>query len=63
MKIVEKEPRVLVRTLDWRARTLEIELDGADRAELELDDAALAADWRNGKTRVQAPGAALWSPE
>ena len=63
VKIVEKEPRVLVRTLDWRTRTLEIELDGADRAELELDGAALAADWRDGRTRVQAPGAALWSPE
>ena len=63
VKIVEKEPRVLVRTLDWRTRTLEIELDGADRAELELDGAALATDWRDGRTRVQVPGAALWSPE
>ena len=66
VKLVEKEPKVFVRTLDWATRTLEVEIEGADadlRAEIVLDGAVVPAQWRGGKALVKASEAALWSPE
>jgi len=69
MKLVEKEPKVFVRTLDYRTGEVEVEVvgggvgvDGERRLVFDGTN-AVKATFANGRATVRVPAFRLWSPE
>ena len=64
VKLVERAPKVFVRTRDWRTGTVEVAVEGgAPRGAVTVDGKAVAADWKDGRATLRVPGCRLWSPE
>ena len=66
VRLVERKPKVFVRTLDYRTGKVEIEVEGAgdSAATLVFDGGKeMAAKFDNGRASVAVPGFRLWSPE
>ena len=66
VKLVEREPKVFVRTLDYRTGGIEVEVEGGGDmpATIVFDGRSeVAADFRDGKARVSVPDFRLWSPQ
>ena len=68
VKLVEKEPKVFVRTLDFAKGEIEVEFErfeGFEKFErLVVVDGKkeFRATFENGRTRISLPGLSLWSP-
>ena len=71
VKLVEKEPKVFVRTLDFAAGEIEIEVEKVENVEkververtVVIDGAReIKALFENGRARIKIPGLSLWSP-
>ena len=56
VKLVEKEPKVFVRTLDWKTRKIEIETEGAGKETRVLADAKLWSPEEPNLTTVEVNG-------
>ena len=64
VKLVERAPKVFVRTRDWRTGTVEVAVEGgAPRGAVTVDGKAVAADWKDGRATLRVPGCRPWSPE
>ncbi len=65
MKLVEKAPKVFVRTRDYATAKIEVEVEGGAPAgaTLEIDERPVVAEWQDGRAVVTVPNARLWSPE
>ena len=66
VKLVEREPKVFVRTLDYKTGKVEVEVEGAGDATAALAfDGGREADVKlsNGRASVTVPDFRLWSPE
>ena len=70
VKLVEREPKVFVRTLDWKTRKVEVEVEklgGWDDAKLKdcavsIDGKTIDAAFTDNKAVFALPDATLWSP-
>ena len=65
VKLVERSPKVFVRTLDYRTGMIEIEIDrlGDSPAMLSFDGReSRSVDFCDGRTVVSVPDFRLWSP-
>ena len=56
IKLVEKEPKIFVRTLDWKTRTIEIEIEGVRKETRVLTDAKLWSDVEPNLTTIDVDG-------
>jgi beta-glucuronidase len=65
VKLVEKAPKVFVRTRDYATGTVEVQVEGAvpAGAKLAIDGRPVAAEWKDGRAVVKVPGFKLWSPD
>ena len=66
VKLVEREPKVFVRTLDYRTGTVEVEIEnGGDSALTLAFDGGQEVNVKlsNGRVTVTVPDFRLWSPE
>ena len=66
VKLVEREPKVFVRTLDYRTGKVEVEVEGAgDSTATIAFDGGAETDVKlsKGKVIVAVPGYHLWSPD
>ena len=66
VELVEKRPRVMVRTLDWRAGRVEVEIEGGGEAEASLafdDGPKVAVKLSRGRVEANVPGFRPWSPD
>ena len=66
VKLVEKRPKVFVRTLDWKTGKVEVEVEGAGDAAATLafdGGKAVEVKFRDGRVAITVPGFRLWSPE
>ena len=64
VKLVERAPKVFVRTRDWRTGTVEVAVEGgAPRGAVTVDGKAVAADWKDGRATLRVPDCRPWSPE
>lgn len=64
VRLVERAPKVFVRTRDYQTGTVEVEVVGGQPSgDLVVDGRAVAATWKNGRATVRVPGFRLWSPE
>ena len=64
VRLVERAPKVFVRTRDWRTGTVEVAVEGgAPRGAVTVDGKAVAADWKDGRATLRVPGCRPWSPE
>ena len=65
VKLVERAPKVFVRTLDYTCGEVEVEVEGADgQWKLSFDGKeAVPVSLVKGKARVKVPDFKLWTPE
>ena len=66
VKLVERQPKVFVRTLDYKTGKVEVEVEGANTfdATLVFDGKSRAAvSFKDGKAAVTVPDFKLWSPD
>ena len=65
VKLIEKEPKVFVRTLDFAVGEIEVEVEGVGgRRTLVFDgENEVKVTFANGKTVVRVPNFKIWSPE
>ena len=56
MKLVEKEPKIFVRTLDYKTRTVEVEVEGVRKETRVLKDAKLWSDKEPNLTTIVVDG-------
>ena len=66
VKLVEREPKVFVRTLNYKTGEVEIEVEGAgDSAAMVAFDGRneVAVEFKDGKAIANVPDFRLWSPE
>ena len=66
VKLVERQPKVFVRTLDYRTGKVEIEVEGAGNAEATLAfdaESKVAVSFKNGRAAVNVPNFKPWSPD
>ena len=66
VKLVEREPKVFVRTLNYKTGEVEIEVEGAgDSAAMVAFDGRneVAVEFKDGKAIADVPDFRLWSPE
>jgi len=65
VRLVEKEPNVFVRTLDYRVGRVEVEVEGARGERTLVFDGrkSVKATFADGKAVVNVPDFKLWSPE
>ena len=66
VKLVEREPKVFVRTLDYRTGKVEVEVEnlGDAKATLSFDGGdPMTAAFANGRAVVAVPDFRLWSPD
>lgn len=66
VELVERHPKVFVRTLDWRTGRIEVEIEGGGEAEalLAFDDGQKkAVKLDHGRVEANVPNFRLWSPD
>ena len=66
VKLVEREPKIFVRTLDYKTGKVEVEIEGLgdSQATLSFDGSVpKAIDFRNGRAVVAVPNFRLWTVE
>ena len=66
VKLVERCPKVFVRTLDYKTGTVEVEVEGGEAfgATLVFDGKnRVVASFKNGRAAVRVPDFRLWSPD
>ena len=64
VRLVERAPKVFVRTRDWRTGTVEVAVEGgAPAGAVTVDGKTVAAAWKDGRATVRVPGFRTWSPE
>ena len=64
VRLVERAPKVFVRTRDWRTGTVEVAVEGgAPRGAVTVDGRPVAADWKDGRATLRVPDFRPWSPD
>lgn len=56
VRLVEKEPKIFVRTLDWKTKTVEVEIEGGAKETRVLKDAKLWSDVEPCLTTIEVAG-------
>ena len=64
VRLVERTPKVFVRTRDYRSGTIEVEVSGGEpTGDLVVDGKAVVAEWKDGRATARVAGFRLWSPD
>lgn len=64
IRLVERTPKVFVRTRDYRSGTIEVAVEsGEPCGVVTLDGKAVEAVWKDGRATVHVPDFRLWSPD
>lgn len=56
VKLVARQPKIFVRTLDWKTRTVEVEVEGGAKETRVLKDAKLWSDAEPNLTTIEVAG-------
>lgn len=56
VKLVARQPKIFVRTLDWKTRTVEVEVEGGAKETRVLKDAKLWSDVEPNLTTIEVAG-------
>ena len=65
VKLVERAPKVFVRTRDYQTGTIEVAVEGAvvEGAAVRVDGQPVETAWKGGRATLRVPSFRLWTPD